>query len=295
MKAALLVVVGAILFSGCAFGRKHVYNAGQPRLAHRGSNTPIALAVHDQRPNVVNGTKAPTFVGFSRGGYGNRFDIVTKSGRPLAQDFADTIGRALTANNYSVTHVLAEPHHPVQAVVSALMRTGAPRALLVRIDEWMSDTYINTALEYKMTARALGPGGVAMGETYVSGRDSLGETSGTRQVTRKRRCRPLTSTDWRGCSTGPKLGEHSSFLPPRLPQCRPLLPLRQRPFLHRSPGRRDRYRRQVRSVGRRSRSDVGRSKQSRWLICSACAGPVYVPRFFRRRWWQRWQPRRSHW
>lgn len=63
----------------------------------------VAVATHDQRPYVVGGNKKPNFVGLSRGGYGNPFDVVTVSGNPLADGFSESISRSLAARGFKTS------------------------------------------------------------------------------------------------------------------------------------------------------------------------------------------------
>lgn len=172
------LIIGALVLSslaGCAIGRRHAYHGSRPTLHHAGPGW-IAVAVQDHRREVVSGDKEETFVGFSRGGYGNKFDIVTVSGRTLAADFADTICHGLIAKQYRVTYVQTSPRQAPQEVVSALARTGAPRLLVVEIREWKSDTYNSTDLEYDVAANVLDNRGTQLAVAAVRGEDALGSS-----------------------------------------------------------------------------------------------------------------------
>jgi hypothetical protein len=169
---ALLLVLGG---SGCAFGRKHTYDLATPRLGH-GGTTWLAIAGHDQRPSVVSGEKEPTFCGVQRGGFGNPFDVNTKSGQPLARDFAGAAQRGLAARGYRVTPVPTSPGARPADVTAALARTGAPVGLLLQISEWKSDTYNGTALIYDVSLRVLNAQGQLLAQTTVKGRDDLGSS-----------------------------------------------------------------------------------------------------------------------
>lgn len=154
-------------------GRQHAYHVGQPTLSHRGPGW-VAVGVQDQRSEVVSGAKPETFVGFSRGGFGNKFDITTASSRPLATDFADTISHGLIANQYRTSYVETSPRQSRQTVMSALARTGASRLLLVEIKEWKSDTYNRTALHYELAAHVFDSKGQEVAVSDTAGTDVLG-------------------------------------------------------------------------------------------------------------------------
>lgn len=50
-----------------------------------------ALAVLDARPDVVNGERKETFIGFTRSLYGIPYPAHTASRKPLAQDLSDLV------------------------------------------------------------------------------------------------------------------------------------------------------------------------------------------------------------
>jgi hypothetical protein len=56
---------------------------------------PMALAVLDARPDVVNGERKETFIGLTRSLYGIPFQYHTRSKKPFAQDLSDLVSRAL--------------------------------------------------------------------------------------------------------------------------------------------------------------------------------------------------------
>jgi hypothetical protein len=143
------------------------------RLTHAG-DLPVALAVHDERPYVVDGDKKADFVGLSRGGFGNSFDVTTASERPLASDMAERFARSLSEAGYKVTVIPCDPRRAWADVLSDLAKTGAPRLVLVRMEEWKSDTYNSTALIYDMTVRVFDAQKQMIGISTVNGRDDLG-------------------------------------------------------------------------------------------------------------------------
>jgi hypothetical protein len=150
-----------------------VYDLATPRVGYSGA-TWLAIAAHDRRTEVVSGEKDPTFCGLQRGGFGNPFDVNTKSGQPLAQDFARAVQRGMAARGYRVTQVAAAPGARPADVAATLARTGAAIGLLVEIAQWKSDTYNGTGLIYDVTLRALNPQGQELAAARVKGRDDLG-------------------------------------------------------------------------------------------------------------------------
>lgn len=165
-----LFLVG--LLAGCAVGNKVDYRAQSVSL-NTGSQKSIALGVHDQRPYVLSGNKTPQFVGIQRGGWGNPFDVLTQSGGPLAQDFTTSIAGALTRGGATVT-AKALPHSASKdAVTAQLLALTADKHLLVSYQEWKTDSLMNTALIYDMTAQVLSGDGTVVAQNHISGRDKI--------------------------------------------------------------------------------------------------------------------------
>src|SRR5688500_11517687 len=125
-KLVLIPIIGLLLLGGCAVGNQHAYHLVSPRLTHTGRMV-VVVAVHDQRSYVVDGKKAPDFVGLSRGGFGNSFDVTTVSERPLAADVADRVARALTVAGYQATVIQANHKMTSAKILDAMAKSGAPR------------------------------------------------------------------------------------------------------------------------------------------------------------------------
>jgi hypothetical protein len=173
MNRLTVVVSCLVLVSGCAVGRKHVYDSGVPRL-QQGGVTSVAVAVHDRRQRVLTQKDDPNVSGVMRGGFGNPWDVTTESGQPLAEDFALTIRRALAKRGYRVAAVGTVHSQSPEDVLRALARTGAARSLAIQITVWKSDTYIDTDLTYNLSATVLDPAGLVVGQATVNGQDALG-------------------------------------------------------------------------------------------------------------------------
>ncbi|MEY4510071.1 MAG: hypothetical protein RLZZ450_2193 [Pseudomonadota bacterium] len=130
---ALLLSCG---LSACAFGRQQALHTARPRLEEAAPKGAwVALAVHDQRKEITSGEKDPDFVGLSRGGYGNPFDVTTKNEAPLAQDVAESMKNGLQAAGFRVSVVLVAHSRSTKQAVAKLSAAGANRLLLLRIDK----------------------------------------------------------------------------------------------------------------------------------------------------------------
>jgi hypothetical protein len=156
MTMRLLVFAAcAMCAGGCvAVGQTVDYRSVTPQLRARGPAL-VALSVQDQRTEVLAGKKTVAFVGFFRGGWGNLWQAATTSGRPLAEDFASTIWRALAAAGHPVTSAPTAPGQRPSEIAAACAKAGATRLLLVQLVTWKSDTYVSTALIYDVGAWVL--------------------------------------------------------------------------------------------------------------------------------------------
>lgn len=166
------VLCAATLAGGCAVGNQHVYHGATAEIGTNG-NTTVAVATQDLRPYVASGEKAPNFVGLSRGGFGNPFNVTTASGNALAQDFSATIARSLELKGYKVTAVSVAGSAPAN-VKDLVAKSGKERLALVTINEWKSDTMMNTALYYDLLLRVYDVGGKQLAENRLAGKDDLG-------------------------------------------------------------------------------------------------------------------------
>ncbi len=173
MRLSSVVVATVFITSGCAVGVKHQYHDINPETTlHIHGN--IAVGVHDRRPYVVTGDKAETFVGLTRGGYGNPFDVNTESGSPLAKDFRAAIVSLLKRSGATVTEVEFKPSASGVDVRQFLTQTGADKSVLLTLREWKSDTYMSTALHYDIELIVFGSKNDVLGNKTLVGKDDLG-------------------------------------------------------------------------------------------------------------------------
>lgn len=169
-------LVAVCLFLGaCAIGNKHEYSGQAPEVSVPSKNS-VAIGVRDQRPYVVSGNKPGTFVGISRGGFGNTFDITTASGKPLAEDFRATIAQVFKRSGVSVKETAISPSEGDSGARQALITLGQVRSLLLTLTEWKSDTYMGTSLEYDIRLVVFDSAGKALAEKTLKGSDNLGSS-----------------------------------------------------------------------------------------------------------------------
>ena len=161
------------LCAGCALGVKHDLATVKPHLSGKGSGD-VALAVHDQRPFILNGNKKPDFIGLQRGGYGNPWDVHTKSGRPLSEDMVSAISNGLADAGLNTKAISASYSESPASVRDRIVAIGDNRALLVTITQWKTDTYVNVKLLYDLRAEVLDAKGIVLAHNEVRGEENLG-------------------------------------------------------------------------------------------------------------------------
>jgi hypothetical protein len=163
----LLTIVAALSLGACSLDHSTLTTDIRTKTPQ------IALGVHDQRPYVVSGNKPPTFIGFTRGGYNNPFDMATKSGAPLADDMAKALAASLGRNGTSVTIVPLEHGLSRQAAMARLAQTGR-KAVLVTMLEWKIDAgYVSRQL-CDLELHVVGPNGTAIGQHRLADTHTFG-------------------------------------------------------------------------------------------------------------------------
>ena len=172
-KLALTIAAGAIL-GGCAVGRSVSYADAPAAMGSLSSSGSVAVAVQDERPYVLSGGKPDRFVGLMRGGFGNPFDMNTKSGAPLADDLRDAIVRAMKARGINAMPVTVALREQSSAVKGKLLDAKARRSVLVSLKEWKSDTLMNTDFHYDVTTTVFDANGNQLASSTMRGMDSLG-------------------------------------------------------------------------------------------------------------------------
>ena len=158
--------------SGCAVGNKHNYHGVIAQL-ETANTFIVAIGTQDTRPFILDGDKDPDFVGLSRGGFGNPFNVTTLTGNTLAQDMSEAIKNSFLKKGYDAKIVLLGPHDDFSTVVDKLKEINASRLVYLKLTNWKSDTYTNTALIYDAYLMVLNENGQMLAKKTIQGRDNL--------------------------------------------------------------------------------------------------------------------------
>jgi hypothetical protein len=167
----LLAVVG---LEGCWYALKFSYADSNIVLLPERSDTPVAVAVLDQRPYVVNSDKGENFVGLSRDGYGIPFDVKTSGRGPMATDMATAVVRAFEANGQPATNVVVPFSGGLEGAKRALLQSPGERFLLFTLLEWKTDTMNRTGLWFDVTLDVFDAAGETLASKHITGKEVSG-------------------------------------------------------------------------------------------------------------------------
>ncbi len=172
MRHLVPLALAALLAGGCG-GFQHPYAGVTPEVGYPVKGR-VAVAVHDQRAEVVNGSRPESFAGLLRGGYGNPFDVTTASGQPLAKEFQSSLADALTRAGAQVVRVDLAPATKPDAARQQVLAAGADKALLVTLRMWRADTYVNVNLDHDVLLVVLGRRGQVLATKELKGAERIG-------------------------------------------------------------------------------------------------------------------------
>jgi hypothetical protein len=172
IKGIGLLLAGMMLLAGCAVGNKYDYDASRANLAYSGARR-VTVAAWEQRKYVLSGDKQPDFVGLQRGNMGVPFDVVTGSKQPLATEMTGSLILSLTGAGFTASPVTLTQKDTEGSAVYALLRNKPARAVLLRVDNWESDTFKNPTVYYDLTLNVYDGGGRKLAAKNVKGSQDL--------------------------------------------------------------------------------------------------------------------------
>lgn len=172
-KSLVTGLTGLLLLGGCAYGVKHDYGQKALDLGIATTAT-VAVGTLDRRPYVVSDQKGPDFVGLSRGGFGNPFDVTTQSGRPLASDISNAIASSMKAKGVDARAIELKHALNLEQASGVLRAAGTQRSVLLTLIEWKSDAMINVGLSYDLDLRVFDKDGKLLTTKMSQGRENLG-------------------------------------------------------------------------------------------------------------------------
>ena len=139
----LLLAAAALVLTGCALGNK--YDLRQTMVTAPAGSASVAVACVDERETLRQGDIGPELIGVTRNGYGIPYRVKTATKAPVAAEIA-----AAVTEGFGPHRKLAPPISQPDAAyaLAALRGTGTDRQILIRIENFNSDTLIRTELDY---------------------------------------------------------------------------------------------------------------------------------------------------
>lgn len=156
----LMLLMGSLM-GGCAVGNKYMIADVQAQLEATGKYS-VVVASLDQRKVIIDKTSPDTYVGMVRGGYGNPFNATTVSGLPFSDDVGQSICNALIRRGFKATLVSVTHDSTEEKVLERLLANKKDRALLVTIQKWESDSFVNLNVGYDLTLKVVAKDGTIL-------------------------------------------------------------------------------------------------------------------------------------
>jgi hypothetical protein len=167
------VLTLTLVLGACAIGNKYDYGSASVTIG-ADTDKSVSATVIDHRPYVVNGSKAPSFVGLQRGGFGNPFNVTTVSGRGLAEDLTDALVRALDVQGVTAEALMLAPGTSIDDSVKQFQGQGTDLLLVVVMREWKTDAMMRLTLHWALDASVHDPSGGTLGKHSISGKAPVG-------------------------------------------------------------------------------------------------------------------------
>lgn len=157
-----------------AFKNKHQFHGIDISISARGNGRKIAIAVHDQRPEIIKAEKDATFTGYMRSGVGIPYPIHTVSGLPLSDDMSGSIAGSFTKSGFSVVPVKTLFTESHEQVIAKLNASGAEKSVILHLETWQSDCYQRVWINFKIVLQVYDGSGKFLGQKMAEGTQELG-------------------------------------------------------------------------------------------------------------------------
>lgn len=121
------------------------YDLRKTQVSAPSGQSSIAVACVDERQSLRQGDITPELIGVTRDGYGIPYRVKTATKSPVATEIAAVVTRGFGSNR-KLAPPITSPD--AASALAALRGTGTDRQVLIRIQQYNSDTLINTELDY---------------------------------------------------------------------------------------------------------------------------------------------------
>jgi hypothetical protein len=143
MKTNVLVISGSLTFlfmwTGCAINQKIAYNKVLIGIEASDKFT-FSVATHDQREEVLDGSRKEDYVGYFRSAVAIAYPIGTVSRKNFSDDFSASIVSSLIESGYRAQYVLSRASDSKETILTNMMVSSCERLLLFTITKWRTDS-----------------------------------------------------------------------------------------------------------------------------------------------------------
>ncbi|MEA2107594.1 MAG: hypothetical protein U9P82_12905 [Bacteroidota bacterium] len=157
-KGLFIFMISLVILTSCAGGRKVAYNNVEADLQYQG-NEALGIAVYDQREMVLDGSRKPDFVGYTRSGAGIAYPMGTKSGENLSDAMSNSIAKSFEKKGYQTKIVKTLPVDEKTEIKTKLQATDADKIIFLTLDKYHTDCYGVTRLMYNVQAEVMDENG----------------------------------------------------------------------------------------------------------------------------------------
>ena len=136
IPAIVMALTVMITASGCVVGRKMSFENKLAGPEYHTSKTAF-IVFQDQRPNVLSGKSKPSLCGHMKSTAGISYNVQTKEGKPLADEFAASVSSSYSKAGAPATPGMVSPNASADSVIGAFRHDGSKDLLLLfYIDDW---------------------------------------------------------------------------------------------------------------------------------------------------------------
>jgi hypothetical protein len=166
---SILTAAISIHFTGCTMWNK--YDLRKTQVSAPSGQSSIAVACVDERQSLRQGDITPELIGVTRDGYGIPYRVKTATKSPVATEIAAVVTRGFGSNR-KLAPPITSPD--AASALAALRGTGTDRQVLIRIQQYNSDTLINTELDYSFIVEVRDSAGKLLATASKSETANLG-------------------------------------------------------------------------------------------------------------------------
>jgi hypothetical protein len=143
MKTNVLILSAGLAFllmwTGCAVNQQVAYNNILTGIEASSGYTYL-VATHDQREEVLDGSRKEDYVGYFRSTVAIAYPIGTVSGKNFSDDFSASVVGSLIGSGYSAQYLLTRAADSKETILANLLASTCDRKLLFTVTKWRTDS-----------------------------------------------------------------------------------------------------------------------------------------------------------